>query len=134
MDWRGFLLLLTIYCMVSRVQSRSYTFTVKVAARDSFCLYQPLKEGQYLEVDYQVIEGGELDLDCHIRNPTARAIKSFQKQSEGYYTFVADESGDYAVCLDNSYSSIVPKLVYLILETNAEDKLEVRRFVYLNSR
>ena len=126
MDWKRYILIFTIYCLVIRVHARSYTFTVKVSARDMFCLYQPLREGQYLEIDYQVIEGGDLDLDCHIKNPTARVLKSFKRQSEGYYTFVADESGDYAVCLDNSYSSIVPKLVYLILETNAEDELEVR--------
>ena len=72
-----------------------------------------------------MIEGGDLDLDCHIRNPSARPIKTFTRQSEGYHTFVADDPGDYAVCLDNSYSSMVPKLVYLILETNAEDQLEV---------
>ncbi|KAI6649350.1 Transmembrane emp24 domain-containing protein 5-like [Oopsacas minuta] len=116
--------LLLISFMVNCVLSKSYTFTVKISARDSLCLYQPMTEGNYMEVDFQVIEGGALDIDCHIKSSNLRSFKSFNRLSEGYHTFVADKTGDYAVCLDNTHSTLVAKLVYLILETNAEDELE----------
>ena len=116
---------LILSCIVTCIHSKSYTITVKIPARDSLCLYQPLTKDNYMEIDYQVIEGGALDIDCHIKGPDSKSFKTYHRQSDGYHTFVADQTGDYAVCLDNTYSTTVAKLVYLILETNADDDLEV---------
>ena len=117
--------ILILSCIITCIHCKTYTLTVKISARDSLCLYQPLTEGNYMEVDYQVIEGGALDIDCHIKGPNSKSFKTYSRLSDGYHTFVADQTGDYAVCLDNAYSTTVAKLVYLILETNAEDDLEV---------
>ena len=103
------------------------TFTLKIRPRDMQCFYQPLKEGQYLEIDFQVIEGGGLDVDCYLKDPNLRSFKTFQRTSEGYHTFVADTTGDYSVCFDNSFSSLIPKLVYFIFQTSADENFEVNQ-------
>jgi len=79
------------------------------------CFHQYLSQGLVIEMDYQVIQGGELDISLIVSSPTNRAIVSELRKPSAQHKFRTEEVGEYHFCFDNTYSRFAPKKVFFYL-------------------
>ncbi|XP_071796005.1 transmembrane emp24 domain-containing protein 5-like [Asterias amurensis] len=105
-----------------------HDLTVVVPAGRRECFHQHIKEKKTLDFEFQVIEGGEMDINFILRSPTNKALATEARKQEGIYTFGTHETGDYLFCFDNSFSRMSEKLVYfdLALDYN-DDEAELKK-------
>ncbi|XP_060237087.1 transmembrane emp24 domain-containing protein 5 isoform X2 [Meriones unguiculatus] len=61
-----------------------FTFTLPAGRKE--CFYQPMPPKGSLEIEYQVLDGGELDIDFHLASPEGRTLVFEQRKSEGVHT------------------------------------------------
>merc|ERR1719354_383986 len=82
-----------------------------------------------MEVEYQVIAGGDLDIDFRMANPDGKVLMAESKKNDAVHTFDDLQPGDYEVCFSNRFSRISSKTVFfeIILdadETDDEDEVD----------
>jgi protein ERP2 len=96
-----------------------YTFdielTVLVPANQRECFHQILNTGIQIEVEYEVLAGGDIDINYWFYSPTNRVLKSDLKQRDGHQILTIEETGEYRFCFDNSFSRFSQKQVYFSL-------------------
>lgn len=90
------------------------------------CFFERARAGQMMEILYQVLDGqhGDLDINFSLNNPKGeRIVTDFKRASNSIILDLEDE-GDYSLCLDNTYSLINSKLVfiYVLLEEKPLEK------------
>ena len=75
-----------------------------------------------------MISGGELDVNFFIRGPDGTVLASDERKLDALKSVDIKETGEYEICLDNSFSHVSEKLVFvdIIIEDdsgeNEEDK------------
>ncbi|KAF0294483.1 Transmembrane emp24 domain-containing protein 5 [Amphibalanus amphitrite] len=118
-------LLLLLIC--SSVSCGPTELTIEVGAGKTECFFASAKIGEYIDIEYQVIDGGQGDIDInfHLHSPTGRQIVSDYKKSDNAHRRAADEEGDYKACWDNSISRFNNKLVFFEVGVEREDGGEV---------
>lgn len=84
------------------------------------CFHQYFIQGLTIEIDYQVIQGGEHDISLTISSPTNRVILAEMRKSTGQHKFHSEETGEYHFCFDNSHSRFAFKQVFFYIGSNAE--------------
>lgn len=121
--------ILPYYCLLlsflTVVNSLEKEITVNIDAGKEECFYQNVKEGNVIDIEYQVIDGshGELDISFQLVEPTGRIIFADFKKSENGHRVEAKVSGDYKFCFDNKFSSYNMKTVFfeIIIEGTDDD-------------
>jgi len=83
--------------------------------------------GTAFEIEYQVLDGGDLDLDFMLFAPSGRLIVDEKRSEEGLHEVASAEEGDYQVittiittdtyiifkiCFDNIFSRMTAKTVF----------------------
>jgi p24 family protein gamma-2 len=84
------------------------------------CFHQYFIQGLTIEIDYQVIQGGDHDISLTISSPTNRVIMAEMRKSTGQHKFQTDEKGEYHFCFDNSHSRFAFKQVFFFIGSNEE--------------
>lgn len=92
--------------------------SVIVDAGHRECFFQFLDRDLDIETDYQVIQGGELDISFWIGTPSNRVLYTELRKQGGQFQFKTDEVGEYRFCFDNSFSRFAYKQVFFYLSTN----------------
>ncbi|KAL4225142.1 Transmembrane emp24 domain-containing protein 1 [Mactra antiquata] len=99
--------------------------TVEVAAGKMECFFQPVKKPGGVEVEYQVIDGGDLDINFFIQAPDGRVLISEHRKTDNFHKINIPTVGDMKVCLDNTFSHFATKLVFFELISDEEDDDDV---------
>ena len=89
--------------------------TVLVPANQRECFHQILETGKTIEVEYEVVAGGDIDINYWFYSPTNRVLQSDFKKRDGHQTLKLEETGEYRFCFDNSFSRFSQKQVYFSL-------------------
>lgn len=106
--------------------SNGFTIVVEPGSRE--CFYEELARNQTIDVEYQVIEGGELDIDLHITGPNGEVVIMEQRKSDNMHSISAPVAGVYEYCFDNSFSTVARKTVFADLGVDTDD-LEWKKHV-----
>ncbi|XP_017050929.1 transmembrane emp24 domain-containing protein 5 [Drosophila ficusphila] len=128
-NWRGMpgLLLLAAGLLLGIQDSLAYDkeMTVYVDALKSECLYHTVRQGETIDFEYQVIDGGHGDLDISftLMDPIGLVIVSDFKKPENVHRHDVTKEGDYRFCFDNTFSMFNRKTVFfeLIVEREGEE-------------
>ncbi|XP_053102481.1 transmembrane emp24 domain-containing protein 5 [Hemicordylus capensis] len=98
-----------------------FTFTLPAGRKE--CFFQPMQNDASLEIEYQVLDGGGLDVDFHLISPNGETLVFEQRQSDGVHT-VETKDGDYMFCFDNTFSTLSEKVIFfeLILDNVGGDE------------
>ena len=107
-------ILLLLCCAVS-IGGMESGFTFMLGARQRECFYEHLKVNMSLELEYQVIEGGDLDINFEVFDPNNERIIHAEKSSDESHELEVKTPGVHSFCIDNSFSSLTSKMVYLDL-------------------
>lgn len=117
--------LITTLFLICYAQSLEREITISVDPGREDCFFQFIRQGNIIDFDYQVIDGGHGDLDItfHLVDPTGRILVADYKKSENTHRSEASVRGDYKFCFDNTFSSYNSKTVFfeLIVETDDDD-------------
>ncbi|CAL8068293.1 unnamed protein product [Calicophoron daubneyi] len=106
------LLVLDVFLLLlACCQASVYMFELE--DRSSQCYYNTLRKGDEYELDFQVISGGNYDVDFTLSDPTGKIL--VKKERSSYYSMMLNDTmdGDYKVCFSNAFSSFTHKTVYL---------------------
>ncbi|KAK2702054.1 transmembrane emp24 domain-containing protein 1-like [Artemia franciscana] len=121
------LLIISFSFVIGQEKERQLTVSVQPGAKD--CFYIKVHSGQTLDIDYQVIDGGqgELDLDFQLISPSRRLIVSETRKKDGTHRQTMDETGDYKACFDNSFSIYSAKSVFfeILIENDQDESKEI---------
>lgn len=61
---------------------------------------------------FQVISGGDLDINLSIRDPNGAIIITEQRKNDNLHRLDGRVPGEYQICFDNSFSMFQSKLVF----------------------
>lgn len=123
---RAFILyLVSIVVHIESVISFEKEMTISIDPGRQECFYQPVKRGQLIDLEYQVIDGGqgEIDISFYLATPSGRILVSDLKKPENSHRTEASEEGDYRLCWDNTFSNFNSKTVFfeIIVENDDDD-------------
>ncbi|CAH8494983.1 unnamed protein product [Schistosoma bovis] len=99
-------------------------YYVVVDANSEECFFDRVASGSKLTLHYEVAEGGFLDIDVNVYNPSGAKVFESLRKSNGRPEFAANEAGEYKYCFGNRMSSMTPKVVLFEMAIE-EDQLKV---------
>jgi len=120
-----FLSVLAIFTRLSHCREIDREMTIEVKAGAEECFYENVKSGETIDIEYQVIDGGqgELDINFHIANPVGTILVQDFRKADGTHRTTMTEAGDYRLCFDNTFSSFNTKTVFfgIMIDNDDED-------------
>nr|XP_021186336.2 transmembrane emp24 domain-containing protein 5-like [Helicoverpa armigera] len=109
------MMMMCTICASQNIYVSDVNFRIEPGER--MCVYESGKVGQMLEVYYQVLDGqhGDLDINFEVSDPKEIKLVSDFKKSENSIIMDLTVDGDYAFCMDNTFSMMNSKLVFLYI-------------------
>ncbi|KAH8377049.1 hypothetical protein KR093_003082 [Drosophila rubida] len=106
-----------------------HRLTIFAEAGRMECYHQAVAATEHIIVEYQVIYGGqgESHINCNLMDPARRLLFTDHKQGQGKYQLVANETGVYKLCFDNTISSFNQKIVVFTLQILPDNHEELER-------
>lgn len=114
-------IILSTKCYGQNIYVSDISFRIEPGAR--ICVYESGKAGQMLEVYYQVLDGqhGDPDITFEVTDPNEGKLVTDIKTSENSIIMDLEVDGDYTFCMDNTFSLINSKLVFLYILIEDKD-------------
>lgn len=77
------------------------------------CFYMKGLKDDPMEIEFEVVEGGQMDIDYHIKDPEGTVLDSLTKEIFGYFkTEKLPLLGDYELCFSNEMSRFTHKKIF----------------------
>ncbi|XP_046569336.1 transmembrane emp24 domain-containing protein 6-like [Haliotis rubra] len=99
-----------------------HEFKVEVPAGKEDCFYQFAAEGSKLYVSFNVLRGGDRNINFFLIDQNHAVIDAHYEKPDAMVEADVKENGYYQVCFDNTQSRYTSKLVYFYLVTIIMDK------------
>nr|XP_055058965.1 transmembrane emp24 domain-containing protein 3-like [Misgurnus anguillicaudatus] len=115
----GWLLLLVVY--TAYINATELTF--ELPDNEKQCYYEDLEQGVKFDIDFQVIAGGNYDVDCFVADPLNNILYDERKKQYDSFSHTTAMKGEYKVCFSNEFSTFSHKTVYLDFRTGDERPL-----------
>ncbi|XP_046390031.1 transmembrane emp24 domain-containing protein 7 [Ischnura elegans] len=87
------------------------------------CFYQEIDKNVTATLEFQVVTGGQYDVDVTLEAPNKEILYKQMKSQYDSHTFTAKMTGVYVVCFSNEFSTFVHKLVYMDFQVGEEAPL-----------
>ncbi|KAJ5070594.1 transmembrane emp24 domain-containing protein [Anaeramoeba ignava] len=107
-------IILLIFVVILLQQTNCITFIVP--ASQIQCFYEDIGVATKVSLDYQVISGGQSDINFQVLLPHGSIFYQEEKQKESKFTFSTNEAGLYSFCFDNTMSSVSIKKINFNLQ------------------
>ncbi|XP_053722799.1 transmembrane emp24 domain-containing protein 3 [Synchiropus splendidus] len=88
-------------------------FTFELPDNDRQCFYEELDKDVKFDLDYQVITGGNYDVDCSVADPQHNVLYDEKKKQYDSFSHTTAMKGVYQICFSNEFSTFTHKTVYL---------------------
>ncbi|XP_014234883.1 transmembrane emp24 domain-containing protein 3-like [Trichogramma pretiosum] len=110
--------LVTILGLVLGAAGVELTFELPDNAKE--CFYQEIEKNVTSTLEFQVVTGGQYDVDVTLESPTKEIIYRQVKMQYDAHTFTPTVSGVYTACFSNEFSTFSHKLVYIDFQVGDE--------------
>ncbi|XP_061423900.1 transmembrane emp24 domain-containing protein 7-like [Lethenteron reissneri] len=97
------------------------TFELKDNAKQ--CFYEDIDQGVKVTLDFQVITGGNYDVDCRVKGPHDSVLYNENRKQYDSYAWTTEQRGTYEICFSNEFSTFTHKTVYFDLQVGEEAPL-----------
>lgn len=97
------------------------TFELPDSAKE--CFHEEIKKNTSVNVEFQVVTGGQYDVDVTVEDPKKKIIYKQIKMQFDSHSFTAEHTGVYVICFSNEFSTFSHKLVYFDLQVGDEQPL-----------
>lgn len=85
--------------------------SMKLQASGDECFYEDVKQGIQLHGSFEVMAGGNMDVDVTIFGPGDTVHYTVQQRPRGQFVVQAPSTGVYRVCFENKASSSSEKVL-----------------------
>ena len=109
------LYLISLFLLTTSLHAFDIELTILIPANQRECFHQVLEAGKTIEIEYEVLAGGDIDINYWFYSPSNRVLQSDFKKRDGHQTLKLEEAGEYRFCFDNSFSRFSQKQVYFSL-------------------
>ncbi|KAI8420892.1 hypothetical protein MSG28_008073 [Choristoneura fumiferana] len=109
--------------LISGIHAKSVELTFELPDNAVECFYEQIENNTSASLEYQVITGGQYDVDVKVEGPNKQIIYQQQKMQYDSHPFTATQTGIYKVCFSNEFSTFSHKLVYMELNVGPEQPL-----------
>eukprot|EP00096_Caligus_rogercresseyi_P001942 TRINITY_DN1346_c0_g1_i1.p1 TRINITY_DN1346_c0_g1~~TRINITY_DN1346_c0_g1_i1.p1 ORF type:complete len:218 (-),score=80.11 TRINITY_DN1346_c0_g1_i1:237-890(-) len=109
--------------LLSLRESLGVEFTFELQDNAKQCFFEVIEQDKEVTLEYQVVTGGQYDVDILISDPRRTVIYQNQKKQYESFTFKASMMGEYSFCFSNEFSTFSHKLVYFDLQVGEEAPL-----------
>merc|ERR1712048_495410 len=126
---------------ILNLNAKPSELTFELPDGQNFCLHEQINLGNQIKFKYQVLQGGNLDIDFYLITPKEKTqdsndydddilekidsskivIYSKKRLSAFANQITADQTGEYSFCFSNKFSSFTHKIVYIMIDTNFND-------------
>ncbi|VVC92524.1 transmembrane emp24 domain-containing protein 3 [Leptidea sinapis] len=118
------LLIFTVLAIfIDGILTKSVELTFELPDSAIECFYQEIEKNISAALEYQVITGGQYDVDVKVEAPNKQILYQQQKMQYDSFQFTAQHTGVYKVCFSNEFSTFSHKLVYMELNVGPETPL-----------
>uniref|UniRef100_A0A669EIX9 isocitrate dehydrogenase (NADP(+)) n=2 Tax=Oreochromis niloticus TaxID=8128 RepID=A0A669EIX9_ORENI len=97
--------------------------TFELPDNDKQCFYEELEKDVKFDIDFQVISGGNYDVDCFVTDPHNSALYNEKKKQYDSFSHTTTMKGVYKVCFSNEFSTFTHKVVYLDFRHGNEEPI-----------
>eukprot|EP00095_Tigriopus_kingsejongensis_P001680 maker-scaffold1518_size37722-snap-gene-0.15 protein:Tk01680 transcript:maker-scaffold1518_size37722-snap-gene-0.15-mRNA-1 annotation:"transmembrane emp24 domain-containing protein 7 precursor" len=87
------------------------------------CFYEVIEKGVESTLEFQVVTGGQYDVDVILSDPKKVVLYKQVKKQYDSHTFTAEMTGEYQACFSNEFSTFSHKLVYMDFQVGEEAPL-----------
>ncbi|XP_032374488.1 transmembrane emp24 domain-containing protein 3 [Etheostoma spectabile] len=118
------MLFLGLGCLLLHVSVAFGTeLTFELPDNDKQCFYEELEKDVKFEIDFQVIAGGNYDVDCFVTDPLYNVLYSEKRKQYDSFSHTTAMAGVYKVCFSNGFSTFTHKTVYMDFRHGDEEPL-----------
>ncbi|XP_037835638.1 transmembrane emp24 domain-containing protein 3 [Kryptolebias marmoratus] len=97
--------------------------TFELPDNDKQCFFEDLDKDVKFDIDFQVISGGNYDVDCFVTDPYNNVLYNERKKQYDSFSHTTTKKGVYKVCFSNEFSTFTHKIVYLDFRHGEETPL-----------
>lgn len=98
--------------------------TFELPDNEKMCFHEIIEENTKCILEYQVITGGNYDVDVELFSPGGVSLYKEVKRQYDSHSWTADKKGEYKFCFSNEFSTFTHKLVYFDFRAGEEDALK----------
>lgn len=106
-------LLLVANLLVNVASAATTQLTFELPDNDVQCFYEHIDKGTMTVVEFQVVTGGNYDVDMTMKSPKGKVLYQDQRKQYDSFRHQADEEGIYEVCFSNEFSTFTHKVVFI---------------------
>jgi len=108
-------------CVLSSVcNAFGSTFTFELPDGEKRCFYNSFQTKDSFKGEFQVISGGNYDVDVTLKDPNNKIVREFQREQYHFFDVASTMEGDYELCFSNEFSSYTHKTVFMAWDTPIE--------------
>jgi hypothetical protein len=105
------LIILLLSLLISSCSSIELTFELPDNANQ--CFFEELKAGIDSVFEFQVVTGGQYDVDAVVEDPSGKILYKQPKKQYDTFNFKTSIDGTYKVCFSNEFSTFSHKIIYM---------------------
>lgn len=109
--WSAWFLLCSLLCTTFHASGVELTF--ELPENEKQCFYQEIDKNVTSVLEFQVVTGGQYDVDVTLEAPNNEVIYRQVKRQFDSHQFTSAMSGVYVACFSNEFSTFSHKLVYM---------------------
>ncbi|KAH7726632.1 transmembrane emp24 domain-containing 7 [Aphelenchoides avenae] len=103
--------LLILSALVGSLSAIELTFELPDNANQ--CFYEDIKSGIDSILEFQVVTGGQYDVDVVLEDPNGKILYKEARKQYDSHSFKTQTPGTYKVCFSNEFSTFSHKIVYM---------------------
>lgn len=125
---------LPLLLLWQHIGANELTFELPDNARE--CFHEKLSKGAKFMLEFQVVTGGNYDVDLDLQSPSGKILYKEAKKQYDQIEKTAEEDGVYQFCFSNEFSTISHKVIYIgsSTHTRARSSADARLPSRLESR
>ncbi|KAF2882450.1 hypothetical protein ILUMI_23732 [Ignelater luminosus] len=120
-SWIYIIATLATLHIINFCDATELTFELPDSARE--CFHQEIRKNTSVTLEFQVVTGGQYDVDVTLEDPRKQVIYKQVKMQFDSHSFTAQHTGIYVVCFSNEFSTFSHKLVYFDFQVGDEQPL-----------
>ncbi|XP_052084367.1 transmembrane emp24 domain-containing protein 7-like isoform X2 [Mytilus californianus] len=113
--------IIALLSLLSVVFAGELTFELPDNERQ--CFFEQIEKGVQSTLEFQVISGGQYDVDMELTAPNGQVLYKDVKKQYDSFTWTPDQTGVFKFCFSNEFSTFTHKIVYFDFQVGDEKPL-----------
>lgn len=123
------IILILNICIFIQIHCENYELTFELPDSERMCFQEVLQKQIKCVLEYQVIEGGNYDVDITLRGPSGGILYSDPRKQYDRFEWTTEEEGEYSFCFSNEFSTFTHKMIYFDFQFGEDEILRVDKTV-----